>query len=85
MLSPEESLNLYEEAESLDPENPEINFYKGLSYRQLGNIDRALENYTQGIAKNPNFADCYFNLGNIYLEEKQDLSEAEAYYLNALF
>lgn len=85
LMSPAESLNLYEEAEIFDLRNPEINFYKGLSYRAMGNIDMAIESYVQGISKNPNFADCYFNLGNIYLEEKQDLKEAEACYLNALF
>lgn len=85
LLSPTESLNLYEEAEMIDPKNPEINFYKALSYRALGNIDLAIENYGAGINKNQNFADCYFNLGNIYLEEKLDLKEAEACYLNALF
>ena len=85
LQSPAESLNLYEEAEIYDPHNPEINFYKGLSYRAMGNIELAVESYAQGISKNSKFADCYFNLGNIYLEEKQDLQEAEACYLNALF
>ena len=85
LLSPAESLNLYEEAESIDARNPEINFYKALSYRAMGNIALAIENYAQGIAKNPHYPDCYFNLGNIYLEEEQNLKEAEACYLNALF
>ena len=85
LQSPAESLNLYEEAEMFDHNNADINFYKGLSYRAMGNIELAVESYVQGISKNAHSADCYFNLGNIYLEEKQDLQEAEACYLNALF
>lgn len=85
LMSPAESLNLYEEGEFIDPDNHEIYFYKGLSYRALGSIELAIDSYVQGINKRSNFADCYFNLGNIYLEEKQDFKEAEACYLNALF
>jgi hypothetical protein len=85
LLSPEESLNLYEEASEFEPDNHEIYFYKGLTYRALGEIELAVDNYIQGINKKGNYAECYFNLGNIYLEEMNNLTEAEACYLNALF
>jgi tetratricopeptide (TPR) repeat protein len=84
LISPAESLNLYQEAENIEPHNPEIKFYKALSYRALGKIDLAIENYLKGIDKDPNFADCYFNLGNIYLEEKENLKDAEDCYTKAL-
>lgn len=85
LLSPEESLNLYDEASCYDPDNAEIYFYKGLTYRALGEIDLAVDCYIQGINKKANYAECYYNLGNIYFEEFNNLKEAEACYLNALF
>lgn len=33
---------------------------------------------------NPLYSDCYFNLGNIYFEEVNDLSKAEICYKSAL-
>lgn len=85
LRSPEESLNLYEEACNLDPENAEVYFYKGLTYRALGELELSIDNYIQGIHKKANYAECYYNLGNIYLEEYKNFKEAEACYLNALF
>ena len=85
LRSPEESLNLYEEASNIDPENAEVYFYKGLAFRALGELELSIDSYIQGIHKKANFAECYFNLGNIYLEEYKNLKEAEACYLNALF
>lgn len=85
LRSPEESLNLYEEACNIDPENAEVYFYKGLAFRALGELELSIDSYIQGIHKKANFAECYFNLGNIYLEEYKNLKEAEACYLNALF
>lgn len=85
LRSPEESLNLYEEACNIDPENAEVYFYKGLTYRALGELELSIDNYIQGIHKKANYAECYYNLGNIYLEEYKNFKEAEACYLNALF
>lgn len=61
-----------------------IHFYLGLTYKALGDRRSAIEQYKLGISKNPMLCDCYFNLGNIYLEEENDIKLAEQHYLCAL-
>ncbi|CAG9320921.1 unnamed protein product [Blepharisma stoltei] len=82
--SPEEALNFYEEAMMVEPENACINFYLGLTYKALNDWKSAISQYQLGINKNPMYCDCYFNLGNIYLEEENNLKLAEQNYLIAL-
>jgi len=55
----------------------------GLHYRQLGNLDRAIESYLKAIEMNPNTMESYYNLGNAHLEKKE-YSLAAHYYLKSL-
>ncbi|CAG9319186.1 unnamed protein product [Blepharisma stoltei] len=82
--SPCDALNFYEEALILDPENSKIHLYLGLTYKALGNIEKTINHYINGININPDSSDCYFNLGNIYCEELHDYEEAEKCYIEAL-
>jgi tetratricopeptide (TPR) repeat protein len=49
---------------------------------QLG--DEAIQAYSRALTINPLYSDCYFNLGNIYFEDKNDLQKAEICYKSAL-
>jgi tetratricopeptide (TPR) repeat protein len=40
--------------------------------------------YQHAILLNPLYSDSYFNLANIFFEEKRDFNEAENYYKKAL-
>ena len=52
--------------------NPEsaIDYYnRGLSYDDLGQYQRAIEDYNKAIELNPKFAYAYNNKGNIFLQQ----------------
>lgn len=46
--------------------------------------DEAISSYSRALTINALYSDCYFNLGNIYLEDKNDLHRAEICYRSAL-
>lgn len=48
----------------------------GLTLRGLGYPTQALRAYQRALELRPNFPDCLFNIGNLYLEELKDLDLA---------
>lgn len=46
--------------------------------------DEAIKSYQKALEINPLYSDCYFNLGNIYFEDKNDLIKAELCHKSAL-
>jgi tetratricopeptide (TPR) repeat protein len=50
----------------------------------LALYDDAIIAYQHAIQLNPYYSDSYFNLANIFFEEKKDFSKAESYYKKAL-
>lgn len=62
----------------------QISFFLGITYRQLGLFDDAILAYQMAIQLNHFYSDCYFNLGNIFFEEKHDYGKAELCYKSAL-
>ena len=61
-----------------------ISFFIGITYRQMALYDDAIIAYQHAIQLNPYYSDSYFNLANIFFEEKKDFSKAESYYKKAL-
>lgn len=55
----------------------------GVAYYNLGELDKAEVAYAQSIAKDPNNAIAYGNLGNIY-RDKSEFAKAEQNYKKAL-
>lgn len=47
-------------------------------------FDDAILAYQNAIQLNLYYSDCYFNLGNIFFEEKHDFGKAEICYKSAL-
>jgi hypothetical protein len=45
----------------------------GITFRALGLHDDAINAYSRAIMINPLYSDCFFNLGNIYFEDKKDV------------
>ena len=52
--------------------------------RALEQPDEAIKSYQKALEINPLYSDCYFNLGNIYFEDKNDLLKAEICHKSAL-
>ncbi|MBN2054894.1 tetratricopeptide repeat protein [bacterium] len=56
---------------------------RGLLNQQKGALEKALEDYTTALAKNPKDARTYYNLGMLY-EQKNSLEQAALYYEQAV-
>jgi tetratricopeptide (TPR) repeat protein len=59
-------------------------FFLGITYRQINLYDDSIQSYLSALQLNQYYSDCYFNLGNVYFEEKKDYSNAEICYKSAL-
>eukprot|EP00347_Sterkiella_histriomuscorum_P022730 403337377 len=59
-------------------------FFIGITLRSLHQPDEAIRAYQKALEINPLYSDCYFNLGNIYFEEKNDMIKAEICHKSAL-
>jgi superkiller protein 3 len=71
-------------ATRLFPDNLEIRYHAGYVYQQFEHFDRAIEEYEYIIEKDPDYFFAYFNLGNIYVNNKKDYSKAIEYYSKAI-
>jgi tetratricopeptide (TPR) repeat protein len=59
-------------------------FFLGITFRQISSYDEAIQSYQSALQLNSYYSDCYFNLGNVYFEEKKDYAAAELCYKSAL-
>lgn len=59
-------------------------FFIGITLRSLHQYEEAINAYSKALQINPLYSDCYFNLGNIYFEDINDLMKAEICYKSAL-
>ena len=50
----------------------------------MGQYDDAILSYQNAIQHYQYYSDCYYNLGNIFFEEKKDFGTAELCYQTAL-
>jgi tetratricopeptide (TPR) repeat protein len=56
----------YDEAIRLNPQDAEAHFNRGNAYYALGELERAIEDYDAAIRLNPQLAEVYNNRGNAY-------------------
>ena len=92
------AINSLNEAVKLNPDYAEAYYYRGLTYKSLGQREQAFEDYNKAIELNPDFTEAYNNRGVIYGECGQperalqdfdkaielDPNNAEAYYNRGL-
>ena len=79
---PNEQIQLYTEAISLEPKNLDALFYRGLTKHSIGDFNGAILDYTKVIFYEPS-ADVYFNRGNSKYS-LMDYNGAKEDYSNAL-
>ena len=60
-----ETINTNTVEQSVDP-NAEEEFFKGLTYQNRRNYEKAVEHYTEALRLNPQLTEAYNNRGNIY-------------------
>lgn len=61
-----EALAAYAKIVEKDKNYPEVYYYQGLVYRDLGLIDEAICAFQTAVTQNPNFAEAHYNLGYAY-------------------
>ncbi len=66
-----------------DSKNPILYFYIGFSYKKIGNIDSAIENFKKSIEIKPDFSFSLKELGTIYAK-KGDFKKAMEFYKKAI-
>lgn len=68
---PEQALGAIQEAEVLDPSNPELWVQLGLYHDSLGNTSEALQSFAKALLLGPDYAPSVVSLGEHYLRTDQ--------------
>jgi tetratricopeptide (TPR) repeat protein len=79
----QDALNLLIEATKLQPGFYMAHYLAGMTYKQLRQLDPAIEQYEAAVKFNPNYYLAYFGLGEAY-REKNDLNKSIEAYTNAI-
>lgn len=71
----QELIDKLEEAIKLEPDNAILYFASAINYYKLGDLAKAEANYKKVIEVDPAYADAYYNLGVIYLDQCKPIAE----------
>ena len=63
------AIQYFDNALRLDSTDLEAREYKGILYKRRGEFEKAFEVYRDIIVRNPDYANAYFDMGLIYLEQ----------------
>jgi len=66
------ALSYYDNAQKVEPQNPESYYDKGMFYQFGGDYDNAIKAYQELLLVDSTYKDAYYNLGVIYDEQKTD-------------
>jgi superkiller protein 3 len=77
-------LTYYQNALQVEPNNKNINFNLAQFYNDLGDVERAIEQYQVLLNIDPNYVRALNNLGYIYLVKENRYDEAIAVFTKAL-
>ncbi|MDX1490201.1 MAG: tetratricopeptide repeat protein [Pseudohongiellaceae bacterium] len=65
-ISRYDNLNVQRNSATIDPQLAQKHYRRGNTYSNLDRLDEAIEEYQLSVTADPNFADSYRNLANIY-------------------
>ena len=77
------SVQAYQQALEVAPDDAEIHNNMGVTLKEMGELDRSVQAYQQALEINPQYAEAHNNLGNV-LKEMDRLDESVHAYQQAL-
>jgi tetratricopeptide (TPR) repeat protein len=76
------ALLLYNQALSKDVFNPKVYFFKGITYKEMGDTARAIGSFQTAVEQDPNYYEAYMQIGVLMQKKKDKL--AQKYLDNAI-
>lgn len=73
------AINGYTQAITLNPDNSNFYYNRGIEYAKAGNHQQAIADYDRAISLDPAFADAYFNRANAYVASGDNASALQDY------
>jgi tetratricopeptide (TPR) repeat protein len=73
---PKEAIEAYEQYLAVKPDNADVRTDMGIMYRNLGDFDRALEEFRKAAQSDPKHVNSRYNIGVVLLHDKQDIKGA---------
>jgi tetratricopeptide (TPR) repeat protein len=73
---PKEAIEAYEQYLAVKPDNADVRTDMGIMYRNLGDFDRALEEFRKAAQSDPKHVNSRYNIGLVLLHDKQDMKGA---------
>jgi tetratricopeptide (TPR) repeat protein len=78
------ALQYYNNALRIQPSSTEAFYNRGLMYQNMGEIEKATEDYNSILKVDRNYADAHYNLGYIDLAFKKDYNSAINHFTDAI-
>jgi tetratricopeptide (TPR) repeat protein len=78
------ALTYYDNAQHLQPQNPEPYYDKGMFYQFGGDYEDAIKTYTELLEVDSTYKNAYYNLGVIYNLNKNDYAKSLEYFNKAI-
>jgi len=73
---PKEAIEAYSQYLTIKPDNPDVRTDMGIMYRQLGEFDKAIEEFKKAAQSDLKHANSRYNIGIVLLHDKQDIKGA---------
>jgi len=73
---PKEAIEAYNQYLTIKPDNPDVRTDMGIMYRQLGEFDKAIEEFKKAAQSDLKHANSRYNIGIVLLHNKQDIKGA---------
>jgi len=73
---PKEAIEAYSQYLAIKPDNADVRTDMAIMYRNLGEMDRALEQFQKAAQSDPKHINSRYNIGIVLLHDKQDIKGA---------
>ena len=73
---PKEAIEAYSRYLTIKPDNPDVRTDRGIMYRKLGQVDKAVEEFRKAAQSDPKHANSRYNIGIVLLHDKKDIKGA---------
>ena len=73
---PKEAIETYSQYLAIKPDNADVRTDMAIMYRNLGEMDRALEQFQKAAQSDPKHINSRYNIGIVLLHDKQDIKGA---------